>query len=283
MAGSNFPFEVTIFPGRVGACMEFCDMKDHRPDARSSLYFFTIILLCLAESCSKGNNTPQPPPAASDTIYNRVITVSNFVGDTSSLTAPDASRSTILYSLEKNAGVPSLYAQTNRWDVSFSGIFNSFLGGNNGTEAGNAGSGGPGTGGVAILSQNFDSVNSVPPGLSFSRAAQAVGTDDAGAFGQGTGWYVYDWAGTLYYTSSICHALGIGGRDTTSAATQAHTAWARPDRTILVRMANGSYAKVRMISIYKNAIPGPVTGTPAPYLSFQYVLARPGSTDLSAH
>ena len=259
--------------------MEFCDMKDQRYQAK----IIVVILLFLTGSCSKNNNSPQPPPASGDTLYNRVITVSNFAGDTSSLTAPDAPRTTILYSLESNSGIPSLYAQTDRWDLSLSGIFNSFLGGNNGSDAGNAGTGGPGRGGVAILSQYFDSVNSVPPGLIFSRAGQAAGTDDAGAFGQGVGWYVYDWSGTLYYTSSVCHALGIGGRDTTSAATQVHTAWARPDRTILVCTAKGNYAKLRMISIYKDAIANPVTGSPAPYLSFQYVLARPGSTDLSVH
>ncbi len=263
--------------------MEFCEMKNQRSQAKIILCVWAVILLSLTESCSKSNNSPQPPPVSGDTLYNRVITVSNFAGDTSSLTAPDANRATIFYSLDSNSGVPSLYAQTNRWDVSFGGIFNSFLGGNNGTDASNAGSGGPGTGGITVLPQYFDSVNSVPTGLTFSRAGQAAGTDDAGAFGQGVGWYVYDWGGTLYYTSSVCHALGIGGRDTTSAATQAHTAWARPDRTILVHTAKGSYAKLRMISIYKDAIASPVTSSPAPYLCFQYVLARPGSTDLSVH
>src|SRR6187402_2482275 len=136
-------------------------MKDQRHGSQCSLLIFTVIISWLAGSCSKSNKTPQPPPAASDTMYNRVIMVSNFAGDTSSLTAPDAARTTILFSLENNSGVPFLYAQTNRWDLSLGGIFNSFLGGNNGTDATNPGTGGPGTGGIAILPQYFDSVNSV--------------------------------------------------------------------------------------------------------------------------
>ena len=257
-------------------------MKERRFQPKGILCLSAIPLLFLAVSCSKNNDAPQPPVDAGDTLYNRVITITNFAGDTSGATAPDANRATIFYSLENNTGTPSLYARTNRWDLSFGGIFNSFLGGNNGATSSNSGANGPGTGGVAILPQYFDSVNSVPSGISFSTADQAIGTDDAGAFGQGTGWYVYDWSGSLYYTSPVCHALGIGGRDTT-AATQAHTAWARPDRTILVRTAKGNYAKVKMISVYKDAIANPVTGSPAPYISFRYVLARPGSTDLSVH
>lgn len=245
-------------------------------------YFLAVLVITTFLSCSKDTTAPQISIPA-DTRYNRLIAVSNFTGDTSSLTAPDASRATIYYSLDSNAGVPALYAKTRRWDLSFGGIFNSFLGGNNGSASTNSGFNGPGTGGVLILAQYFDSVKTVPAGATFATADQAIGTDDAGSFGQGVGWYVYDWSGTLYYTSSVCHGLGIGGRDTTSAGAQQHTAWARPDRTIIVRTASGGYAKVRMLSVYKDALANPVTSSPAPYIGFQYVLAAPGSTDLSIH
>ncbi len=257
-------------------------MKKMHLSSPPRLWLLLLLIAGSLFSCSKSKNNSTAEAPTNDTMYNRLITVSNFTGDTSSLTAPDASRATILFSLDRNTGVPILYAQTNRWDVSFSSIFNSFLGGNNGANSSNAGSGGPGQGGIAIIAQYFDSVNVLPSNLSYNTAGAAVGTDDAGLFGQGVGWYVYDWSGTLYYTSPICHQLGIGGTDTTGG-TQQHTAWARPDRTIIVHTPAGEYARIKMISIYKDADPNPVTGTAAPYLTFQYVLGKPGSTDLSIH
>lgn len=226
-------------------------------------------------SCSKDkNDETRPTTTDSSSIYNKLITVSNFTGDTSSLTAPDADRSTIYFSLELQKPAPVEYLLTSRWDVAFSGVYNTSIGGNYGTDntiGASFGTGGPGKGGVLILTQPFDQVTKVPDNAVFSTMSAGFGLDDAGSFGAGIGWAVYDWSGDLRTT------LGFGGHD----ASQAHTCWARPDRTIIVRTALGNYAKMKIISLYKDAPAEPETHSPSPYFTFQYVIAKPGTTDFT--
>lgn len=240
---------------------------------RRQLWAAAFVLLGMS-ACSKDNDETKPEPPAEETIYNKLITVSNFTGDTSSLAAPDANREVIYYSLELNKSTPSEYLLTNRWDLAFSGVYNTSIGGNNGADkSSNAsfGTGGPGKGGVLILDKPFDEVTKVPENAVFSTKAAAFGLDAAGAFGDGVGWAIYDWGGDLRAT------LGFGG----NGPTQAHTCWARPDRTIIVRTATGNYAKLQIISLYKDAPDEPKTKDPAPYLTFQYVIAAPGTTDFT--
>lgn len=234
----------------------------------------SLVLLGMT-SCSKDDDKATPEePDTETSIYNKLITVSNFTGDTSSLTAPDADRTTIYFSLELEKPCPADYVLTNRWDVSFSGVYNTYVGGNYGTDnstGASYGKGGPGKGGVLIVEKPFDEVTKVPDNAVFSTKSGAFGLDDGGAFGTGIGWAVYDWSGNLKAT------LGFGGND----PSQAHTCWARPDRTIIVRTATGNYAKVKIISLYKDAPAEPKTKDPAPYYTFQYVIAKPGTKDFT--
>ena len=239
--------------------------------------YWITAMVCVAlgiTSCSKDKNEVTAPVTADSSIYNKLIVVKNFTGDTSSLTAPDADRSTIYFSLEQQKPAPAEYVLTNRWDMSFSGVYNTSIGGNFGNDnssGSSLGKGGPGLGGVLILSQSFDQVTKVPDNAVFSTQAAPFGLDDAGSFGNGVGWAVYDWSGDLKAK------LGFGG----SSPEQAHTCWARPDRTILVRTATGNYAKVQIISLYKDAPAEPVTHSLSPYFNFQYVIAKPGTKDFT--
>lgn len=233
-----------------------------------------IVLLGMS-ACSKDNEKDnQPEPPGEESIYNKLITVSNFTGDTSSLTAPDANREVIFYSLELNKPCPEEYLLTNRWDVSFSGVYNTSIGGNYGADPSpyaSLGKGGPGKGGVMIIDTPFSKLTSVPANVTFSTRAAGFGLDADGAFGEGVGWAIYDWNGDLRST------VGIGG----NGPDQAHTCWARPDRTIIVRTALGNYAKLRIISLYKDAPDEPKTKDPAHYFTFEYVIAAPGTMDFT--
>lgn len=217
-------------------------------------------------SCSKDDDK-----APENTIYNKLITVNNFNGDTTT------DKTVIYFSLEKQKAGSPLNLKSLDWDLSFGGSANSSIAGNFGADnADNTtyGKGGPGKGGVLVLTQPFDQVTKVPDNAVFSIKSGGVGLDTAGFTGGPgtTGWCVYDFAGTLRATK------GIGGND---AATQKHTVWARADRTIIVKTAAGNFAKVKIISMYKDAPAEPVTATARPFFTFQYVIAAPGTMDFT--
>jgi hypothetical protein len=230
-----------------------------------TLYLFICVLLFTA--CSKSSNddvtTPEPPVA--DTMFNRLITVLNFGEALPDGSQPLDSQAPIYYSLEQNQPAPATYKQTNRWDVSFNGTYRSFMGGNN-TVTGNLGAGGPGKGGILILAKKFEEVTTIPADADFRTGSGLIGTDDSGAFGQGIGYYLYDFDGTIKGNGSY---------------NSQHVAWViQSGRTIVVRTARGNYAKIKMLSIYKDALDpsGWKRDAPHPYFSFQYVLAKAGST-----
>jgi len=233
---------------------------------RKRIYCLALLLLgCLWLGACSDDPEPaaeEPPPEEVDTdptdpddgnapgIFYKLIRVENFKGDTE---ADDESDKTIpiYYSLEDNKARAASYARTNRWDMSFSNIKNSAIAGNYGKDSRNLGSGNNAIGGIYILEKTFDEVVDVPKDAVFKTDGFGYGTDDRGAFGTGIGWYLYDFGG----------AYG-----------PPHVAYAQSDRTLIVRTAKGNYAKVRMISIYKDAPEHPDTHTPSPYFTFEYVL-----------
>lgn len=232
--------------------------------------YWIAAMACVAlgiSSCSKDKH--ETTVTATDTVYNKLITVTNFAGDTS-----DTDHTKFYFSLEKERPAPGDSLLTKGWDVSFSGTFNTSIGGNFGADDATGtsfGKGGTGAGGVLIVTKPFAEVTQVPADSVFSTKAAAFGLDAAGFAGSGIGWAVYDFAGNLRAT------LGFGG----NGATQAHTVWARPDRTIIVRTTAGNYAKVQIISLYKDAPTEPTTKDAAPYFTFQYVIAKPGTKDFT--
>ena len=230
-----------------------------------------MVTLLIMTSCSKSNDpTPAPevkPPAnnGGTVPFYKVQRVENFAAPTDDAN-PTAPAVTVYYSLENKEIAPAIYAQTTRWDIAFGGLYNSFMSGNNGKDANNYGNGGAGTGGILIIDKPFDQVTAVPADAQFKTRKDLIGTDDLGDFGEGTGWYLYDFAGTK---------LGDGSYN------KQHVAYAMPEkRTVIVRTANGYYAKIKMISCYKDAFTADkwLRNTPHMYFTFEYVLVPKGST-----
>lgn len=227
---------------------------------------YLFISLLLFSACSKNSteDVPEPEPPVADTMFNRLITVLNFGEALAEGSQPLDPQLPIYYSLEQNQPAPATYKQTNRWDISFNGTYRSFMGGNN-SITGNLGAGGPGKGGILILAKNFEEVTTIPADADFRTGSGLIGTDDSGAFGQGLGYYLYDFDGTI---------KGDGSYNSQ------HIAWViQSGRTVVVRTARGNYAKIKMLSIYKDAL-NPKDwkrDAPHPYFSFQYVLAKAGS------
>lgn len=233
---------------------------------KSSLTYWCMLLLVVSVvACKKDTVEPTPPEPEAPGIYGKLIQVLNFGESLPEGSEPLTDQSPIYYSLENNAPTPIEYKRTNRWDISFSGIYRSFIGGNNGTNNSNIGAGGPGKGGILILEKDFDEVVDIPDDSQFRTGSTLIGTDDAGAFGEGVGYYLYDFDGTI---------KGDGSYD------KQHIAYVLQEkRTIVVRTAKGDYAKIKMQSIYKDLLE-PDTwkrNSPHPYFSFQYVLAKAGS------
>ncbi len=238
--------------------------------------FYCCVILLFA-ACSKENvsaDDPEEEPST-EVPYYKLQRVENLNASTDDEN-PLVDKQEILFSLKYKKEQPLNYAKTTRWDISLSGLYNSFIGGNNKTDASNSGYQGPGIGGIMILARAFDDVTDVPEDHLFKTGKGLIGTDDAGYFGQGVGWYLYDFGGAL---------VGDGSYD------KMHVAYALGDslklsdgnilspRTIVVRTASGDYAKIKMISCYKDAFkPGDwFRNTPHMFFSFEYVMVPAGS------
>jgi len=208
-----------------------------------------------------------PEPEDPDSKFFKLVRIENLGFDTTQVDDdPTAPKPTVFFSLEEGVIKAPAYAKTNRWDLAFGHLYNSFLSGNNGNDPKNYGSGANSAGGICILEQNFNDVASVPQASQFLTGRDAIGTDDAGTFGTGIGWYLYDFGGTI---------RGDGSYE------KQHVAYALADtRTVVVRTARGHFAKIRMISCYKDAFTADqwFRDTPHMFYTFEYVMVPAGST-----
>ena len=232
-------------------------------------------------SCSKDqdNNITEPEKQDSAIVtgnFYKLLRVENFQGDTTN-TDPTAAKATMYYSLEANTARPESYVKTSKWDLSFSSIYGSFIGGNNGRDINNYGHGTTARGGILILEKAFDSVINIPADDQFNTRNGVFGTDNFGAFGVGTGWYLYDFGGDIvgdktYDKQHVAYALS----DTLTLANGTKVI----PRTLVVRTAGGNYAKIKMISVYKDAFTLDKWSRNAPhmYFTFEYVMVPAGST-----
>jgi len=253
---------------------------------RSILHIRTSIVICcwvlafFAVACSDKSNDPQPeieePEEPGTAVpYHTLQRVENFAVETDDEN-PTSARIAVLFSLENKMEVQLSLAKTQRWDLSFSGLYNSFLAGNNGQNSTNAGYGAAGEGGILVLEEAFDEVIDIPAANLFRTGGGVIGTDNAGDFGEGIGWYLYDFGGVT---------VGDGSYD------KQHVAYALANplkladgttltpRTLVLRTAKGDYAKIRMISCYQDAFT-PDTWfrtTPHMFFTFEYVLVPKGS------
>jgi hypothetical protein len=233
--------------------------------------FMLTAVSILLTACSKDNEVvPEKKPGTetpnpNGTVpYYKLQRVENFlapVDDSQPTTPPPV----VFFSLANKEQVAAEFKTTARWDISFASLYNSFIGANNGKDEKNIGYGANGVGGILILKQPFEEVINVPAATEFS-TSKSYGTDDLGAFGEGTGWYLYDFAGTI---------RGDGSEQ------KKHVAYAMPEsRTLVVRTASGDLAKIKMISCYKDAFTPDkwFKDTPHMYFTFEYVLIPKGST-----
>lgn len=143
------------------------------------------------------------------------------------------------FSLERNEAVAYTDSATGKWDIAIRST----------TILTNGGASGPGAGGAFVQrSVNFDTYTFIPNDSTFK-------TDAPPAYaippGSGNGWYNYN------FTTNIITPI--------------------PGNVIVVRTATGKYAKVEILSYYKDA-PATPTATDVPrYYTFRFIYQPDGS------
>lgn len=232
--------------------------------------FFAGLIISLNSACSKDNNGEEPIgydddlTSTDEAVFNKIITVKNL-----GKAAGEPADANLFFSLENNKVIPLAQQKTNRWDFSLGAIYDSFFGGNNGKDKDNLAFGGSGRGGVICLAKPFDEVIDIPKDSEFQTGSHIIGTDDSGDLGQGVGYYIYDFSGTI---------KGDGTEQ------KKHVAYAMPEsRTLIIRTAKGHYAKIQVQSLYKDLL-NPADwkkDSPHTFLTFKYVIAKAGSTKFS--
>ena len=188
------------------------------------------------------NDPVAPVPLAATTVAD--LPADPTIGRDPTTGAPISTNRFTFFSLRDNA-VVLRYDEADRadsataaWDVAFRGT----------TILVNGGTSGPGQGGVQVLTATFDEVTEAP--------ADGYRQDAAGApaipGGSGNGWYNYD--------------------------APTNTITPIPGRVLVVRTADGRYAKLRILSYYRG---NPATVDPladeARYFTFEYVFQPDGS------
>ncbi|WP_443938657.1 HmuY family protein [Pedobacter sp. MW01-1-1] len=241
----------------------------------SSFFAMLLIASVFTVGCKKTEVVTEPEEVIVPVAFNTIHRVENLPASTDNNSATAAP--VIYFSLETKELKEAKDAKTTRWDIAFGGLFNSFLSGNNGSASTNFGYGSAGKGGVLILEKAFNEVTDIPADALFKTGKNIIGTDDAGDYGSGTGWYLYDYTGLkmgtgMYEKQHVAYSLAEG-------LTLLNGTEISP-RTIVVKTANGNYAKVKIISCYKDAfqISDWSRDIPHMYFTFEYVLAAAGST-----
>lgn len=145
------------------------------------------------------------------------------------------------FSLRENEVVPEADSATTAWDLAFRGT----------TILTNSGTSGPGEGGAVLVAQPFEAVVEAP-------AAGAFAVDAEGAPAT-----VSDEQGSWYHYNPATHVITPV-----------------PGRTLVIRTADGRYAKVRIVSYYKGNPDTVDADSASRYYTFDYVFQPDGSRTL---
>jgi hypothetical protein len=153
---------------------------------------------------------------------------------------PVGSNRFAFYCLTENKEISPADSASTSWDIAVRGT----------TVLVNGGTSGPGAGAAQVVEGIFEEITMAPS------TGWAVDGPNGTAIptGSGNGWYNYDFA--------------------------AQTVTPIPGRVLLVKTADGRYAKIRIVSYYKGAPETPTNESEGRYLTFDYVFQPDGSTVL---
>lgn len=225
-------------------------------NSKSTKIFALLMLTAgVISSCKKDS----APTVEEPTHYYKLVRIENFVP------AIEGAK-TFYFNFETSKEVVATQVKSTDWDLAFGGTMTCVLSGNNGADEANYGVGSDAKGGILVLEKAFDEVKDVPADADFKTGKNLIGLDKEGVYGNGIGWCLYDDKGTI---------RGDGSPE------KQHVIYAMPEkRTVVVRTAKGDYAKIKMISGYKDAFTADkwFQTTPHMFYTFEYVIVPKGST-----
>jgi len=269
------------------------------------LRIFTLVIACSISfaSCSKDNDPveekPLPALPAITVTKSGEYTVTELAGDTETTmggqtTADEGDFKPVYYSLEDGRVIPAEYANTDKWDIAFMGIYNSSIWANNGEvkfENGNSGPGygSPARGGLYLVvdksvdAKYYDEVKHQPKQVpiakslldeAYNNVTMVPVTDNqllSRGFltldyflGSSSGYAFYDFYGAMF----------------PGQANRAHIVYNLP-RTVIIKTAKGNYAKLMIYSFYKGSPVSPTLDSEAPYLTFKYTILKDGTKNFN--
>lgn len=218
--------------------------KDMNTTVKTIGLLFSV-LVCFA-SCTKDEIKPQLEDGKSTVIKDLPGDVGNTVGSGREFEP-------FYFSLSTGVKVPATQKQTSAWDIAFAKEYNSYVSINNATDDKSFGFGGTGKGAMVIVNQPYDQITQAPSDAEFTNNGITSSGWDSGS---GNGWYFYE--------------------------LKTHIAVPVKNRTYVLKTADGKFAKLQLISMYKGA-PATVSDLnwPAPYFTFRYFVQQDGSRNLS--
>lgn len=157
----------------------------------------------------------------------------------------------------RNAADSAQWLKTDQWDIAFTGPYNSEIYLNNAQQEKNPGFQGPvNNSAIVMVNRPYHQVDVAPSDNVFDQSAVSVIGWASGESSQG--WFKYS------MDNHIMQAL--------------------PNRTYVLRLPNGKYAKLQVINAYKGNPPA-ITNLnwPAPYYTFRYFVQEDGSTELKTN
>ena len=255
-----------------------------------------IILLAVGlTSCSKSDELPEKelPTLPAVTVTESGTYTLTLKGDTEAkMGSGDGNFNPVYYSLEDGRVIPAEYANTDKWDIAFTGIYNSSIWANHGEVLFENGTKGPGYGSPArgglylvkdasVEAKYYDDSKQQPKKVPIAKALldeaydnlKTVSVNDNQLLsrgfltldyflGSGAGYAFYDFYGAMF----------PGDKE------RAHVVYNLP-RPILIKTAKGNYAKLIIYSFYKDSPLSPTLQSEAPYITFKYTILKDGSKD----
>lgn len=196
----------------------------------------------LLVACDKDDNPTVVQPIRSETVRNLAADPTTGVNPTTGQPIGTTGKFA-LFSLANNATVPNTDSASTKWDVGFRGT----------TIIVNGGPVRTGQGGAYVYTGTFEELTTVPTSATFAQDQSA--TTLAITARSGAGWYNYN------STTNVISPI--------------------PGRVLVIRTADGKYAKLEILSYYQNAPATPDANSVQRYYTFRYVYQPDGSTKLN--
>lgn len=208
----------------------------------------TVVFAACSKDKTVNNNTTADPNVYSVSASGKITTVRNLPADTIvGLVSgqPVGVGKYAFFNLRTGTWVSNSDSASNNWDLAFSGTTIRINGGTSGT----------GSGGAFVYVGTFDNLATVPTDSSFR-------VDNFPTYaivkGSGKGWYNYDGATNLLTPI--------------------------PGRVLVIRTANGNYAKVEILNYYRGGVTPSATASDEiktseqRYYTFRYTYQSNGTT-----